>query len=149
MFDLNLKFKWIIHGSTEYDETVQLRDDVLRKPLGLSFTEEQLASEKDSHHLAGYINGDVVCCLILKEFKEPKRSFKMRQVAVRDDMQGLGLGKAMDKECAKICNKRAIRRIFCHAREIAVPFYEKLGYKIYDEPFEEIGIPHRKMEKSV
>ena len=28
-----------------------------------------------------------------------------------------------------------------HARQIAVPFYERLGYTIVGEPFEEVGIP--------
>jgi predicted GNAT family N-acyltransferase len=36
-----------------------------------------------------------------------------------------------------------------HAREAAVPFYLKLGYALAGEPFEEVGIPHRAMEKTL
>ena len=34
-----------------------------------------------------------------------------------------------------------------HARETAVPFYERLGYATVGARFEEVTIPHFKMEK--
>ena len=34
-----------------------------------------------------------------------------------------------------------------HAREAAVPFYERLGYLSEGEPFDEVGLPHRAMRK--
>ena len=34
-----------------------------------------------------------------------------------------------------------------HARQTAVPFYLKLGYAEVGAPFQEVGIPHRCMEK--
>ena len=36
-----------------------------------------------------------------------------------------------------------------HARDTAVPFYEKLGYLCCGEPFEEVGIAHIKMQKQL
>jgi predicted GNAT family N-acyltransferase len=36
-----------------------------------------------------------------------------------------------------------------HARATAVPFYLRLGYTVVGEPFEEVGIPHRGMEKAL
>jgi predicted GNAT family N-acyltransferase len=36
-----------------------------------------------------------------------------------------------------------------HARETAVPFYLKLGYEVVGGQFEEVGIPHFKMEKKL
>jgi hypothetical protein len=47
-----MALKIIDHGSKEYRQMVQLRIDVLRKPLGLSFTEDELAKEK-GHILIG------------------------------------------------------------------------------------------------
>lgn len=43
--------------------------------------------------------------------------------------------------------KRGYARIYLHAREYAVGFYEKLGYECFGEPFTEVGIPHRHMQK--
>jgi predicted GNAT family N-acyltransferase len=39
--------------------------------------------------------------------------------------------------------------IVLHARANVVPMYEKLGYEVIGEPFEEVTIPHRKMRKSL
>jgi predicted GNAT family N-acyltransferase len=36
-----------------------------------------------------------------------------------------------------------------HARQTAVGFYQKLGYSITGEPFEEVTIPHYIMEKAL
>jgi predicted GNAT family N-acyltransferase len=36
-----------------------------------------------------------------------------------------------------------------HARDVAVGFYERLGYQSVGEPFVEIGLPHQTMEKEL
>jgi predicted GNAT family N-acyltransferase len=36
-----------------------------------------------------------------------------------------------------------------HARKNALGFYEKMGYKLFGEEFEEITIPHYVMEKEL
>ena len=40
-------------------------------------------------------------------------------------------------------------RVYLGAQVTAVPFYERLGYRVFGEPFVEAGIPHRLMEKTV
>ena len=42
-----MALKIIDHGSKEYLQMVQLRNDILRKPLGLKFTPEELEKEKE------------------------------------------------------------------------------------------------------
>ncbi len=42
-----MALKIIDHGSGEYRKMVDLRYQILRKPIGLSFTEADLAAEKD------------------------------------------------------------------------------------------------------
>ena len=49
-----MALKIIDHGSPEYQQMVQLRNDILRKPLGLSFVPEELEKEKDEKLLAPY-----------------------------------------------------------------------------------------------
>ena len=79
----------IVHGSDEYEEAVALRDEVLRKPLGLSYDPTELAGEKDSFHLTLREEAELVACLVLKPLNE--RCIKMRQLAVRESSQGLSL----------------------------------------------------------
>jgi len=42
------------HGSPAYAQTVKLRQDMLRTPLGLTLTPAQLATETDQVHLAAF-----------------------------------------------------------------------------------------------
>lgn len=36
-----------------------------------------------------------------------------------------------------------------HAREYAIPFYEKSGYLAISELYTEVGLPHRTMSKKL
>lgn len=135
------------YGSPEYDATVELRRAVLRRPLGLDFTEEQLAEEKDDIHFAFLHADEALACLVFT----PKGDglLKMRQVAVREDIQGQGLGRQLVETSEAWARSHGYKRIVLHARDTAVPFYLAQGYEIEGEPFEEVGIPHRAMAKDI
>ena len=135
----------IVHGSPAYWATVDLRNSILRKPLGLQFSAQELEAEATSHHLACYRGDRLVGCLVLCPFDGG--DVRMRQVAVVPELQGRGIGKAL-VECAEaFARKMGYRRVNLHARESAVAFYEKLGYSRRGDRFEEVTIPHWAMEK--
>ena len=84
-------------ATPEYDETVNLRDSILRKPLNLSFSEEELAEEYTDIHLAAYDAAWVLRgCLVLTPKSE--NVIKMRQVAVVSDVQGMASGGQWSKK---------------------------------------------------
>jgi len=133
-------------ATPEYDEAVALRYDVLRKPLNLEFTTEQLSEEYQDIHLAAYDHHmNLLGCMILTPVEG--EGVKMRQVAVQNLVQGKGVGRKMSQHAEEMAKSMGYHRIYCHARETAVPFYEKLGYAIVGDRFSEVGIPHFKMEK--
>jgi predicted GNAT family N-acyltransferase len=144
---MSLSFHLLPHGSPAYEETVALRDDILRKPLGLTFTAEQLGAESSDMHLACYDDGQLVGCLILTPADHG--AVKMRQVAVAADRQGKGIGRAMVERSEEIAREHGFTEMVLHARETAVPFYEALGYDRVGERFEEVTIPHWKMRKGM
>ena len=88
-----MELKRIQYNTPDYERVVALRRRVLRAPLGLDFTPEQLASEADDIHLAGFEDETPVACLILTP--APEHEFKMRQVAVVPERQGAGLGSEL------------------------------------------------------
>ena len=135
----------IEHGSGEYEETVALRDEVLRKPLGLSYDPAELAGEKDSFHLALRKGAVLVACLVLKPLDE--RCIKMRQLAVRESSQGKGVGRELVNYAESFLKGRGFAEIVLHARETARGFYEKLGYEAEAGSFTEVGLPHVFMRK--
>ncbi len=137
------------HGTPAYEKMVVLRDQILRKPLGLAFTKDELAAEHSQWHIACYSATDKVLigCCILVPFGT---SLKMRQVAVAEAYQRKGVGKALALFCEKFALENGnFQLIYCSARVTAVPFYEKLGYKVEGKMFKEVGIDHFKMFKKL
>jgi predicted GNAT family N-acyltransferase len=133
-------------GTPEFDDAVRLRYAVLRKPLGMEYTAEQIAAEYDQYHLAAYADsGILVGYLNLTPYQNDQ--VKMRQVAVDPASQGSGVGKALVAASEAFAHRLGFRKMILHARETAVPFYLKVGYEIVGERFEEVTIPHFRMEK--
>jgi predicted GNAT family N-acyltransferase len=131
--------------SVWYALSVALRYDVLRKPLGLHFTAQQLADEAAQHHIAYLENGEVVGILLLAP-KENK-IIKMRQVAVAEKAQGRGIGTKLVKYAESFAKEKGYTTIDVHARKTAVPFYLKMHYTQVGDEFEEVTIPHYRMVK--
>jgi len=137
-------FRIITHGSRDYEDAVRLREAILRKPLGLSFSAAELAAEKGNIHIAGFLEGRPCASAMLV----PQGSrCKMQRVAVEAGRQGTGIGSAMLAFCEELARARGFREMYCHARSTAVPFYLKHHYAPEGEEFEEQTIPHRKMRK--
>ena len=145
---MDIQIYQIGFGTPEYDEAVGLRYEVLRKPLGLDYSPEQLASEYDQVHLAAYSNsGELLAYLNLTP--AGTQTVKMRQVAVAAALQGKGIGTLLVAESERLAQRLQFEGMTLHARETAVPFYERLGYVREGERFEEVGIPHFKMKKAL
>lgn len=133
-------------GSAEYGLAVELRRRILRLPLGLDFSAGELAVESDQHHLVAIQCGAAVGCLVLVG---QGAEVKMRQVAVCESLQGSGIGALMVAESERMARELGFARMVLHARETAVGFYLRLGYACEGESFEEVGIPHRLMQKEL
>lgn len=140
-----MALKIIDHGTEAYQQMIKLRDEVLRKPLGLRFTEEELEKEKDNLHIAAYEDEKLMGCCMLVE--ENRHTARLRQMAVVNDVQGKGIGKALIQFAENLARDRGYRKITMHARKNAAGFYEKMGYQITGNEFEELSIPHYLMEK--
>lgn len=135
------------HGSDGFRQTVALRDEILRKPLGLEFSADELAGETDSFHLACWHDGVLTACLVLKPLSA--RSVRMRQLAVRTDWQRKGVGSLLVAYSESFAREHGYDEIVLHAREAAVRFYERAGYSIEGDRFFEVTIPHFTMRKSL
>lgn len=142
-----MALKIIEHGSKEYRQMVDLRFQLLRKPLGLDYTAEDLEKEKEDI-LIGIFDEDLLegCCILTKIAPQ---TVKLRQMAVSSGLQGKGIGRVLMTFAESVARDRGMRRMVMHARKSAVGFYEKLGYNICSEEFQEVTIPHYEMEKAL
>jgi len=71
---------------------------------------------------------------------------KVGRLAVLARARGHGVGRALMLHVHELARARGLARVWCHAQISAAPFYEKLGYRIASEAFEEAGIEHVRME---
>ncbi|WP_078829767.1 GNAT family N-acetyltransferase [Sediminibacterium ginsengisoli] len=142
-----MALKIIDHGTPEYAQMVELRYQMLRKPLGLVFTMEDLEKEKDDILIGCFDDDKLEGCCILTE-SDPK-TVRLRQMAVYSGLQGKGIGRVLMMFAENIARDRNYRRMTMHARDTAIGFYEKLGYQVSGEEFEEVTIPHFEMSKNL
>ncbi|MDF2381453.1 GNAT family N-acetyltransferase [Nostoc ellipsosporum NOK] len=142
-----MALKIIDHGSEEYKLMVKLRDDILRKPLGLTFTPEELEQEKENMLIAAFEEEQILGCCMLVD--EPPSGIRLRQMAVLNDLQGKGIGRALMNFAENLARDRGFKAVTMHARKNAVGFYEKMGYRVTSDEFTEVNIPHYVMEKKL
>jgi N-acetylglutamate synthase-like GNAT family acetyltransferase len=142
-----MALKQIDHGSKEYQQMVNLRMEILRKPLGLGFTKEELEQEKDDILIAAFEEDKMLACCILT--KNDDKCVRLRQMAVQNNLQGKGIGASMMIFAETLARDKGFKRLAMHARKTALGFYEKLGYKVTGDEFTEVTIPHYVMEKQL
>ena len=139
--------KQIDYGTAEYNQMVQLRKQLLRLPLGLNFTEEELQKEKNDILIAAFDDDRILGCCMLCPLN--KYTLRLRQMAVADSLQGKGIGASMMIFAENLARDKGYRHMLMHARDSAIGFYEKFGYKIKGTPFTEVNLPHHVMEKEL
>jgi GNAT superfamily N-acetyltransferase len=142
-----MALKIIDHGTPEYLQMIKMRDDILRKPLGLGFTPDELESEKDNMLIAAFEDERMLGCCMLVE--EQPGTVRLRQMAVLNDLQGKGIGRALMNFAENLARDRGYKILRMHARANAIGFYEKVGYRVKGDQFEEVTIPHYVMEKQL
>jgi N-acetylglutamate synthase-like GNAT family acetyltransferase len=142
-----MALKLIDYGTREYEQMVQLRNDILRKPLGLSFSKEELEKEIEDILIGAFEDDKMLgCCMLIKT--DPG-TVRLRQMAVANNLQGKGIGRALMQFAENIARDRGFRKITMHARKSATGFYEKLGYVVSGGEFQEVTLPHVVMEKQL
>ncbi len=142
-----MALKQIDFGTAEYRQMLALRYEILRKPLGLQFTPEELEQEKNDILIAAFEEEKMLGCCFLTAMDN--QHVKLRQLAVQNNLQGKGIGASLMNFAENIARDRGFRTIQLNARKVALEFFEKQGYKVDGEEFIQLGIPHYLMKKKL
>lgn len=127
-------------GSPDYRATVDLRRQVLLEPFGIPLEAAQV-DDPVAFHFGAFSTHDCVGCLLLLDRGEG--TWQLRQMAVRADQQGQGVGRRLVEVALTRAREAGGTRLMAHAREPAVPFYLRVGFSVEGAPFEQVGLPHR------
>ncbi len=135
-------------GSADHIAELDLRYRVLRRPLGRARGSEVYAHEVDCLHLVALDERESVVGCVAFHPQGPHHG-RLLQMAVEPSWQGRGVGRALVEALEAEVGQRGFRRVVLHAREHAVGFYERLGYACFGDPYEEVGVPHRDMQRTL
>jgi N-acetylglutamate synthase-like GNAT family acetyltransferase len=144
----NCKIKEILFNSKNYFKAVELRNKILRMPLGLMLDTDDLSKEDHDYHL-GCFEADerIIGVLVLTPLNS--NEIKMRQVAVDELNQNQGIGKMLVRYSEELAVGHGFKKIVLSARKTALDFYLSLGYSVAsDEYIDDVTkLAHYKMEK--
>jgi N-acetylglutamate synthase-like GNAT family acetyltransferase len=135
-------------NDAKYSQVYNLREEVLRKPIGLSLKDENLSADALNAIFIAEHNDEVIGCVMLYPIADEEK-IKLRQMAVYDEWQGKGIGKVLVDAAETYAKEKGYSAIILHARKVSEGFYKKLGYDTTSSEFSEVGIPHVVMEKDV
>ncbi|MET1014517.1 MAG: GNAT family N-acetyltransferase [Paenisporosarcina sp.] len=82
--------------------------------------------------------------------REPEPGIaKVERVCILPNYRGKHLGNLMMDTMEEYAMQAGLSTVKLNAQSYAIPFYEKLNYKITSPEFLDAGIPHRAMEKEL
>ena len=132
----------------EWVEYYDLRYRVLREPWNQPIGSERNEGDASEQHFALYSDLNLIAVGRLDQCEEKKR--QIRFMAVEKSAQGSGYGKMLMIEMEKYCCNDKVNEIILHARESAIPFYEKLSYQLHEPSYKLFGeIQHYLMSKKL
>ena len=132
----------------EWDSYFNLRYEVLRAPWNQPRGSERNEGDASAEHFAFFENEQIIGVGRL-DFTENLGS-QIRFMAVDDRYQGKGIGRLLMEHMEETARNKGCKETILHAREIALPFYEKLGYRSIEKSHLLFGeIQHYRMKKAL
>jgi predicted GNAT family N-acyltransferase len=74
---------------------------------------------------------------------------KIGRMAILPQARGQGIGRAMLRAILEHLRSRGIAEAWLSAQTHAIPFYEKCGFVVCSEVYDDAGIPHRDMKRKL
>ncbi|HKJ81245.1 MAG TPA: GNAT family N-acetyltransferase [Ignavibacteriaceae bacterium] len=141
----------ITHPQTteEFEKYYDLRWRILRAPWDQPKGSEKDKKEKGAIHLMACEKDKIPVGVGRVHFNSPEEA-QVRYMAVEEDQRGKGIGAIILKELERSAVQKGAKIIMLNARDNAVPFYERYGYKIV-KPSHTLfdSIPHFEMRKEL
>ena len=142
---MDVAIRPIIYGTKEYEVSVDLRNEVFRKPWGLDIRNEDLSSDANYEMFGAYKDEKMIATIFLTE--DDKETARIKSVAIFDEYRGKGLGRYLMDYVEDIARKLGYKKVALMGRVSVEVFYHKLGYKTISEAYDYHTIPHVDMIK--
>jgi predicted GNAT family N-acyltransferase len=132
-----------------YCEVIQgIRREVFQWEQGVSEELEFDGLDEFAEHLLAYRDGVAVGTARIRRLDE--KTVKIERLALLSSARGLGIGRQLMESAIAVARGYAdAEQIVINAQEYVQGLYEKLGFEVVGDRFEEAGIAHVKMKKTL
>jgi len=145
-----MQYRLIDHGTRAYEESLALRHQILRVPLGMDLFDgsyDDLSEESRYYHFGAFDdNGKLVASVL--GIPTSIQEVRIKQMVVLEDFQKKGVGKRLLMIFEAYLLNLGFQSFVIHARQVVHGFYLNMGFVILGDEFEEVGLPHYKMSKN-
>lgn len=145
-----MKYCLIQYGTKAYDDSLKLRHEILRVPLGMDLFDgsyDDLSQESRYYHFGAFDENDNLISSVLG-IPTAMHEVRIKQMVVADGYQNQGVGKRLFMAFEAYLLNLGFEEFILHARMSAHGFYLNMGYVILGEEFHEVGLPHFRMKKT-
>lgn len=132
--------------AADRDAAFAVRRVVFRDEQNVPAELEFDADDDAAYHVIALAGSDVIGTARLVIHDEYA---KVGRMAVLQDWRKAGVGRALMDALLAEATRLKVARIVLHAQVHAIGFYQRCGFAIVGEEFDEAGIPHRRMERDI
>ena len=138
----------VIYPSPLLERANELRFRVLHEPFGVERDDDWNDDDPASSHVVVTVGEDVVGYGRLTS--DPDGTGQIRQVAVSKAWERRGIGTALIDALLARAADLGMTDVWLNARLTAVPFYEKLGFRVTSSVFNSprTYLPHVRMDRA-
>ncbi|XJS11352.1 GNAT family N-acetyltransferase [Aerococcaceae bacterium WGS1372] len=148
-----MNFKWISNGDIDQiNDALQIRRKVFIEEQSVSPELEIDGLDSQLIHVIAYNSNHEAVATARIMLKEDNTLAKLQRVAVLKEYRGQHVGYQLMQEIERWSRAShfPIKHLILSAQDTAIPFYEKLGYKITSpEGYLDANIPHHDMAKNL
>ncbi|SFS06977.1 Predicted N-acyltransferase, GNAT family [Halomicrobium zhouii] len=129
------------------DQAIAVREEVFVEGQGVPPERERDGHDDDATHLLAREGGTPIGTARLRRLDDD--TAKVERVAVREPYRGGGWGRRLVNRVEAVARERNVDTLVLHSQTAVEEFYERLGYETTSDVFQDAGIAHVEMEKSL
>lgn len=136
-----------LEPGADLTDAFDIRRQVFHTEQGIDEAVDFDGRDKDSDQFVAYL-GDMPVGTARARYLEDGIG-KVERVAILEQYRGREYGLLIMQHILDHLKKKGTKKVVLESQVYAAPFYEKLGFIRIGNEFDEVGIPHIKMEKEL
>jgi predicted GNAT family N-acyltransferase len=137
----------VARSAEEFDEILAVRARVFRDEQAMVSSDLTDNDDRNGVHVYARQTGRAIAAGRLTSPPKGRTEGQIAWVAVLPEHRGGGAGTAVMRALLEIADQHRFPSVLISAQTHALPFYRRLGFRPYGDPFQVKGIEHQYMER--